>query len=209
MRACLTENAVAGVIDYGQVMHCLSAYKAPHRKITTMLKNQDLIRVKKGLYVLGDRYRVEPYSTELLANLIFGPSYISQEYALQHYGLIPERVELVTSMTTKRQKDFQTPVGNFKYSYLNHSRFTVGVDLTPISNKVTIFIASPEKAIADTVFRYRDIASIQDMQELLIEDLRIDTADISNLSLERMSKISDTYRNPTVSLLFQTLKRGL
>ncbi len=56
MDSCLIQNAIAGVIDYGQVMSCLSQYKAPHRKVTQLLARGDLIRVKKGLYVLGEKH---------------------------------------------------------------------------------------------------------------------------------------------------------
>ena len=85
-------------------MSYLQHLKAPHRKIHSLLKSGALIRVKKGLYILGDAYREEPISLLLLGNLIYGPSYISQEYALQYHGLIPERVDLVTSMTCNRKK---------------------------------------------------------------------------------------------------------
>ena len=124
MRLDLDKWAEAGVLDYSALMSHLQNYKAPDRKLTTLLRSSALIRVKKGLYVLGDEYRQMPVSRELLANLIFGPSYISQEYALQYYGLIPERVETITSMTNKRKKEFDTPFGRFTYTYINTERFS-------------------------------------------------------------------------------------
>lgn len=63
--------------------------------------------------------------SEFIANLIFGPSYLSQEYVLQYYGLIPERVELITSMTTKRHKHFAPPIGDFRYQYISPKRFFI------------------------------------------------------------------------------------
>lgn len=83
----------------------LKNFKAPHRKITTLLQSGAIIRVKKGLYVLGTDYRHTPIHRGLLANLLFGPSYVSCEYALSYYGFIPERVVIVTSMTVKRKKN--------------------------------------------------------------------------------------------------------
>jgi len=71
----------------------------PRDKISDLLKKGTIIRVKKGLYVFGEDNRKKPYSKEILANLIYGPSYISLDYALQYHGLIPERVEAVTSVT--------------------------------------------------------------------------------------------------------------
>lgn len=209
MDSCLINQAVGGIIDYGQVMSCLSHYKAPHRKITRMLQCTDLIRVKKGLYVLGDEYRTEPLCLEFIANLIFGPSYVSQEYALQHYGMIPERVDMVTSMTTKRRKHFKTPLGAFQYAYLNNTRFTVGVDWLPIQKNISILIASPEKALADTVAKYRDVTTRRDMSDLLIEDMRVDENVLKNLDLNRLDKINECYRHPVVNLLLKTLLRDL
>ena len=209
MQICVQKNAIAGIIDYGQVMSCLNNYQAPHRKITVMLQRADLIRIKKGLYALGDRYRDVPLSLELIANLIYGPSYVSQEYALQYYGMIPERVEMITSMTNKRHKLFKTPFGTFQYRYINHKKFTVGVDWLEIRKNIFILMASPEKALADTISRYKDISDHSDLSSLLFEDLRIDEEALQHFNLNRLEKISEAYHNTTVSLLLTGLKIGL
>ena len=101
--------------DYQALLDCLQGYAHPRDKISDLLRKESIIRIKKGLYIFGDEYRNKPFSREILANLMYGPSYISLEYALQHYGLIPERVEAVTSVTTGRSRRFSTPVGLFTY----------------------------------------------------------------------------------------------
>ncbi|MGD0626568.1 MAG: hypothetical protein ABSB32_17880 [Thermodesulfobacteriota bacterium] len=63
-----------------------------------MLRRKDIIRVKKGLYIFGETYARRPFSREVLANVIYGPSYVSLDYALHYHGLIPERVEAVISI---------------------------------------------------------------------------------------------------------------
>ncbi len=209
MDKCLLEHAIGSVIDYGQVMSCLSAYKAPHRKITGLLKKAELIRIKKGLYILGEDFRQEPLSLEFIANLIYGPSYVSQEYALQYYGLIPERVETITSMSSKRHKYFSTPLGHFQYTYLNQQRFTVGVDWLQIRKNITILIASPEKALVDTLAKYRDVTRQKEMRALLLENLRLEEDELAALDLSRLEKICESYRHPTASLFLKTLLRGL
>ena len=78
-----------------------------------------IIRVKKGLYIFGEDYRRSPIHRALLANLLFGPSYVSGEYALSHYSFIPEKVTTVTSMTVKRKKIFNTPAGVFSYDHIH------------------------------------------------------------------------------------------
>ncbi|MBW1967626.1 MAG: hypothetical protein JRI48_09680 [Deltaproteobacteria bacterium] len=85
--------------DYQTLLCILSGYARPRDKITDLLRKGDIIRVKKGLYIFGEGHRKAPYSREVLANLMYGPSYVSLEYALQYYGLIPERVEALTSVT--------------------------------------------------------------------------------------------------------------
>ena len=200
-------NACAGeVLDYGLLMSHLQKYKAPHRKITTMLKKAELIRVKKGLYVFGELYRRHPLNMRILANLIYGPYYVSKEYALSWHGLIPERVETVTSMTTKRNKEFETPLGQFSYDYINERRFTVGIDWVDAGQGQYFFMASPEKALADTVIAFREIKTQQDMLEHLTENMRIDDDDLDRLDINRLSKIEAAYRHPVVTLLLKTLQ---
>lgn len=75
--------------DYQILLNSLRGYAHPRKKITALLRKGEIIRVKKGLYIFGAQHRRSPYCRELLANLIYGPSCISLEYALHYYGLIP------------------------------------------------------------------------------------------------------------------------
>jgi len=195
------------MFDYGMLMYVLRNYRAPHRKITTLLKSEQIIRVKKGLYIFGERYRAEPIQREILANLIYGPSYVSQEYALSYYGLIPERVEMVTSMTPKRNKLFHTPVGTFSYDYLRVDHYTIGVNWEPLDDKRHYLIACPEKALIDSVARYRNIKTIKDMTEHLLENLRIEIESLEELDEAQLQKIINVYNIPTTRLLLKTIKR--
>ena len=103
------------VLDYQQLRSCLRAYAKPRNRISGLLADGDPIRVRKGLYVFSERYRRFPVSREHLANLIYGPSYFSLDYALSHFGLSPERVETVTCVTTGEHRHFSTPFGDFTY----------------------------------------------------------------------------------------------
>lgn len=77
-------------VDYLFMKYALQDYAQPRAKITMLLRSKQLIRVKKGLYVLDGKNPHKPFVKETLANLIYGPSYISLEYALAFYGFIPE-----------------------------------------------------------------------------------------------------------------------
>src|SRR5680860_1304511 len=70
--------------DYLALLRSLQDYAYPRDKITTMLRRGDIVRVKKGIYVFGDAHARRPYSREILANMIYGPSYVSLDSALQY-----------------------------------------------------------------------------------------------------------------------------
>lgn len=106
-----------------------------------------LLELKKGLYVFSQKYRKYPASRLLIANYLVYPSYISLEYALGFYDLIPEMVSVFTSITTKKTNRFRNEFGLFKYNSIKKSLF-FGYEMKNIDNE-NIFIASPEKAILD------------------------------------------------------------
>jgi predicted transcriptional regulator of viral defense system len=206
----LRKHCDSDIIDYNLLMSALKDYKAPHRMITHMLKNGGLIRIKKGLYVFGENYRQQTIPMGLIANLIYGPSYVSLEYALAFHGMIPERVEIVTSITTKRNKLFNTPIGNFSYTYLNHERYTLGIQWYELENKQHFLIASPEKALIDTIaISTQDIHTIHEMQQHLLENLRLDEDSLRQLNLNFIAEISQRYKKSIISLLNKTLQRGV
>lgn len=205
----IRKKVIADEIDYGFLMSCLSDYKNPRDKITQLLKSKILIRVKKGLYVFGPDYARGPYSREVLANLIYGPSYISLDYALSFYGMIPERIEVVTSVTDKRKKFFTTPVGNFSYAYLNPTRYHLGFTQIALDDVHNILIATREKALADKIHFAKDINTVTDVIEFLTDDLRIEKISLEKFSLAKIKKLAQSYKSSRVTLLYQALKEIL
>lgn len=190
-------------IDYGFLVSRLKAYKHPRGKINYLLKSGDLVRVKKGLYVKG---RGAPYSIPLLANMIYGPSYVSQDYALSLYALIPERVEVVTSMTTGRRKHFRTPVGEFTYEPLAPQRYAVGIRRRALDDDRGFLIATPEKALVDRIWRVEGIQSTKQLDDYLEGDLRLELGMSHNLfSVARMREIARVYKTPVVDVLLELL----
>ncbi len=159
--------------DYQTLSSLLSEYTAPRDKIASLIKQGAIIRVKKGLYVFGKELRRQPYSLETLANLLYGPSYISLEYALYVYGFIPEQVYTVTSVTIGRSRCFSTPVGNFSYRKISMPGFAVGMDVIQNTSGSTYMMAVPEKALLDKLQSERGlpIRSKRDVERYLVEDL--------------------------------------
>jgi len=205
MLLTLRNSILTEEFDYGILKHVLRAYKNPRVKINDLLKKGHIIRVKKGLYIFGPELAREPYSREVLANLIYGPSYISLEYALSFYGLIPERVETVTNMTNKRKKLFDTPVGVFSYSYIHPSLYSLGITLEKLDERHSILIACREKAVADMLYFSKTMADQSQLEQYLFDDLRIDSKEISRLNLRRVKELARVY-GTNVRLLFQVLE---
>ena len=171
----IRENTKEEIFSYTQVIEVLKDYKKPRDVINTLLKNRDIIRVKKGLYVFGEIWRKKPYSRELLANLIYGPSVISSDYVLSEVGLIPEQVKTITSVTTGRSRSFNTPVGKFIYKQLNRKRLSLGIEINK-TDAGQYFTANPLKALADKIWldkRFKP-TSPKSYESYLYDDLRID-----------------------------------
>ncbi|MBS0656081.1 MAG: hypothetical protein JSR46_09905, partial [Verrucomicrobia bacterium] len=103
-------------VDSQTLLTLLNDYKKPREAILRMVKNEELVRLKNGVYLISEKIKLGQKTVipfEQLANFLYGPSYVSMEWALSFYGMIPERVHTVTSMTLGRNKEYHTPIGDF------------------------------------------------------------------------------------------------
>lgn len=194
--------------DYPALMAALSNFASSHDKITSLLRKGVIVRVKKGLYVFGEYYRLRPYSRELLANLVYGPSFLSLDYALSYHGLIPERVEQLTSVTTGRAKEFKTPVGTFLYRPTPTGSFHWGMNLLE-GGEVSFLMASPERALADKVREDRRarVRSLADAEGYLFHDLRVDESAFREMNLDSLRQIAVVLGSRKVALCADLLHK--
>ncbi len=190
--------------DYTLLMHALREYQKPRDKVRNLIRNQDIIRVKKGLYVLGPDYK-KPYNQYILANMIYGPSYVTAQTALSYWGIIPERVELIISMTAKRRKFFQTLVGDFSYLYCRKEVYHIGIRLEVTGDGKNIFMASPEKALCDLLAAQTHLHSQEDIKEF-IGAMRLDESFLGNCNHSLLEGISASYHKPVVRQFTALLK---
>jgi hypothetical protein len=162
-------------VDYYTLLASFKEFKSPKDKISSLEKYGKLIRLKKGLYIVSPEDSGE-ISVELVANHLYGPSYVSYETALAYYGLIPERVYAIKSATSKRRKSYSTPVGRFEYITVPEVYFSIGMHQQIIKDDYAFIMAKPEKAICDLILSTSALRlqSKKAMREYLIEDLRID-----------------------------------
>jgi hypothetical protein len=163
-------------IDFATLSTVLGEYKSVKDKIAGLEKRGQIVRLKKGLFVISSKSSKMALSKELIANHLYGPSYISLEYALATYGLIPERVHSVRSITYKRSKEFTNSLGLFQYVQMPIEYYGIGIRFRIVDESFAFLIASPEKAICDmitTTSRLR-LQSVKAVKCYLEDDLRID-----------------------------------
>lgn len=193
--------------DYAYLMHILQSYHSPRDKVTQMLNRGEIIRIKKGLYVRAPEFGGHIHPNEI-ANALYGPSYLSLEFALSKYSLIPERVSEITSITAKRNKFYQTPIGTFSYHHINERAFSAGVHLIE-NEKERYFIASKEKALCDKVALASNIRTISEIKEYMYDNLRIDPEELKDLNINELSYIKNAYSCDRIDLLFKLLLKLL
>ena len=182
-------------------------FRAPRNKIQNLCRSGEIIRVKKGLYVPGTRPGEEPKIDPLvLSGLIYGPSYVSLETALSWHGLIPERVDEITCMTSKRAKVFRTPVGRFTYTPINEDAFPVGVRLES-GRGGSWYLAEPEKALCDRIAQVKGLDAMRDVPALLEESLRIEPGDLEKLRVPLVLEIASRYRRKNVAAFARWLEK--
>lgn len=171
--------------------------KNVNEKISQMTKKGELIRLKQGVYIFGEKYRERPVDKIAAANILRTPSYVSFEYALSYYGLIPERVYEVTSATPGIKREFETPIGRFGYYTVPLKVFSIGVDWLYNDEDGGRLIATPEKALCDKVRADRGLGKMSQrkLNEYLENDLRIELSDLFALDAELIRAIAIAYNS--------------
>ena len=149
--------------------------KSANKKVTWLEKQGVIIRLKRGLYVVNPEHSGKTLSSELIANHLSTPSYISMSTALRYYGLIPEAVYVHQSMTVKHSRSFQTPVGSYDYKYISREAFSIGVR-SMHKGDYAFLIASPEKALCDLIANSSkvNLRYMKDVEIYLEQDIRMD-----------------------------------
>ncbi|MEI8185451.1 MAG: hypothetical protein WCG19_02035 [Chlorobiaceae bacterium] len=163
-------------IMHGTLLSMLKEYRSPNDKIVRLIDEGWLIPIKKGMYAVSPERTALPLSMPLIANLLYGPSYVSMDFALFYYGIIPERVVEVTSMTIRRGKAYSLPIGRFSYTHSRPDFYQIGIERIANPDKSCFLMASPEKALCDKLVFTRNlkISSMNGLMELLFDDLRVD-----------------------------------
>lgn len=191
------------IISTDVILNQLKNYANPYGKIGRLVKEGKLIPLTKGLYV--DNTNV---SGLYLANAIFGPSYISFNYALSYYGLIPEAVYEFTSATTekKKKKLFNNRFGTFSYRDIPVDAYPYGINIIE-GGEYSFMIASKEKALCDKLYELPPVKNQRELIVLLFSDMRIDEVEFDKLNRNEIYFIAPKYHVNNLKHLVNYLKR--
>lgn len=161
---------------------CYTTLSSPEKKILSLERSGELIRLKRNLYIVNEELCGKKIDARLCANHLYGPSYVSLQWAMRYYGMIPEHVYSMTCVTTKRSRSFDTPIGNFRYMQVPAAYFPIGVSSVEECG-VCFLMASREKALCDTILydNFVPHKSVRSLITYLEEDMRLDMDILSEL----------------------------
>jgi predicted transcriptional regulator of viral defense system len=184
------------------VLSTLGSTKAARRlQLNRWNRAGKVIRLKRGLYGLPEERRGAPLSVRWLANALYSPSYLSLEYMLSWYDMIPERVSDVTSITTLKTASFKNALGHFVYRNLKKDLF-FGFEEVKDEFGSTVLVATPEKAILDYIYLYSGWKSDRSFLEKNIRLQQLDQLDKKRLK-EFVKKFSSKKVEQAVKLLLE------
>ena len=206
----LSKQIPVSVFTHEQIEAILNPHVSNvNAKISYMVKKGELLRLKKGVYTFGEEYRITPMDMVSVANTLYAPSYVSFEYALSYYGLIPERVHEITSATMRMKKEFSTPVGRFTYKVVPLQAYALGVDWSYDKTHGGKLIATAEKALCDKIKSDRGIGRLSQAKlEMYLEhDLRIDMDQLFTLDVKLIEAIATAYKSSNLQNLAKLINK--
>lgn len=166
----------------------------------------EILRIRRGLYCLNPDFDKRGMSLYALAQHVYGPSYVSLESALSWHGWIPEAVHAVTSVSFKKSKQFQTPVGLFNYERVPQKVFYTAVDRLVAESGAVFLMADPLKALADYVYvrkiKWTGIGP-------LVDSLRIEPDELAGITGPAIDALLDNYSNSRVRRFLEGLRKDL
>ena len=188
---------------------CFGQLSAPDEKVRSLEKDGQLIRLKRGLYVVSEDISNSSIDLRICANHIYGPSYVSLNWALAWYDLIPERVFTITSVTTKHSRRFVNSLGSFVYKQVPREYFPIGLDLVD-ENDISFLMASPEKALCDFILDswFVPNQSLSGLERYLEEDIRFDMDALKDFDTDIIAQCAGIGRkSSTLANLIKIIKR--
>lgn len=189
------------IVTYEILKNSLINYKAKDIKIKRMSDSGEIIKLTKNLYETD-----KSVSGYLVANAIYSPSYLSFDYALAHYGLIPESVYVYTSATFKKgkKKKYKNALGTYTYRDVPAHIYPYGIEIFH-EKSYSYAMATPEKALCDKLYTLKSVKNKKEMFNLLFNDLRIDIEALRQLDFDALYILCDNYKSTNMNYLKKVL----
>ena len=156
-------------------------------QLARWVKDGRLIRIHKGLYTLAHHYRKVKAESFYIANVLKPHSYVSLQSALAWYGVIPEFVPVVTSVSTARPQSIGTPLGRFEYRHICKG-YLWGYQQLKLTDKQAAFVARPEKALLDLVYLTPGGDKREFLEELRLQNLEAINKEVLKEFVKRTAK---------------------
>ena len=177
--------------------------------VNRALRENELIRIRRGLYTLAPRYRREPAHPFVVAQSIEPGSYASLETALSFHGWIPEAVRMTSSIIPGRKSStLEHPLlGSFSFHplALNAVHFLELIERRQFGSQ-TALVAKPLRALMDLVaLRKLEWQGLQ----WLTEGMRIDVQDLRRISRKELETLTDVYKQKRPRAFLQSLAKEL
>ncbi len=178
-------------------------YTNPLDKIKRDADKGIIIRLTKGLYETDKN--VDPC---LLASSILSPSYLSFDWALSFYGLIPEKVFSITSASLgiRKSKTYENLFGRYEYSDIPSGAFSEGLTYLE-KDEYIVKLAMKEKAICDSLCKWRVVKNIKELKELLFVDKRIDEDEFASCDFALLKRLANLYDKTNLKLLIKLIRK--
>lgn len=136
--------------------------------LTRWCRRGRLVKLRNQNYAFPE-YRQVPDFSQYVANRIYAPSYISLHSALAFYGMIPEEVVQLTSVTTLKTARFENAFGSFHYHNVKPTLY-YGYEIKLLRDHRGVLFATPEKALLDLLYLNPYYKTEQDMEELRLDE---------------------------------------
>jgi predicted transcriptional regulator of viral defense system len=172
-----------------------------NKNLVNWQKKGYIQRIRNNYYCFSDVERSEDL-LYFVANAIYNPSYVSLESALSFYGIIPEGVFRVTSISTIKTNTFQTAFTTFSYKNVKPNLY-FGYRLIPFQHQ-TIKLASLEKTILDYLYLNPHINEVNDF-----EALRWNRIELVNLNQNLMNNYLELFDSKALNKRVTLLKSYL
>ena len=176
-------------------------YKNPKCKLEKLVKQGKYTPIIRGFY------ETNPKTAGYLLSGFYSPSYLSFEYALYRYSIIPEAVFVYTLATygKNRSKEYDTPFGTYSFQDVPKEVYPYGLRVLE-ENGYIYWMATPEKALCDQLYSIKPIEHKRYFENLLFDDMRVYEDSLDDMDIGLISKIAPKYHSTNVNLFCKLME---